>query len=140
MGSLGQALTGQRASTPKVTKILADDRGTIVYRNLGNNHSHPYIWGDQVTVASGSSSVVVASGITFHGYDLATYGNIVATPEGNLGNFYITKDTVANTVTFNCSSTASADTTVNVHVMLGISPDLESLSCRGNTGATQSLP
>lgn len=140
MSSIGQALTGQRASTPKVCKTFGDDRATLVYRNLGNNHSVPYVWADQITVVSGATSAVVASGIKFHGYDVATYGNMVATPEGNLGSFYISKDTTNNVVTFVCSTAASADTTVNVHCMLGVAPDLTSLSCRGNSGAMQSLP
>ena len=141
MGNLGQALTGKRASTPKVTKIMGDDSGTLIYRNLGNNHSVPYVWADQITVVSGATTAVVASGISFHGYDLATYGNMVVTPEGNLGACYITKDTVNNVVTLVCASAAGAGgVVVNVHAMLGIAPDLESLSCRGNTGANQSLP
>lgn len=140
MSSIGQPQTGQRTSTPKVTKIMGDDRATLVYRNLGNNHSVPYMWGDIVTVASGASSVVVASGIKFHGYDLATYGNFVALPDADLGHAYITKDTVNNVVTLTYESSASADTTVNVQAMLGMAPDLEALSCRGNTGASPALP
>jgi hypothetical protein len=99
MSSTGQPQTGQKASTPKVCKVMGDDRATLVYRNLGNNHSMPYVWADTVTVTSGSTSAVVASGIKFHGYDLATYGNMVATPEGDLGSFYFSKDTTSNIVT-----------------------------------------
>lgn len=140
MGSIGQPQTGQLASTPKVCKVLGDDRATLVYRNLGNNHSMPYIWGSALTVASGTDTVVVASGIKFHGYALATYGNFVATPEGDLGSCYISKDTGTNVVTLVCSSAATDDTVVNVQAMLGVSPDLAALSCRGNNGAQQSLP
>lgn len=141
MGSIGQPQTGQLASTPKVCKVLGDDRATLVYRNLGNNHSMPYIWGSALTVASGTTTLVVASGIKFHGYDLATYGNFVATPEGDLGYCYITKDTDTNVVTLNVSSSAANENiVVNVQAMLGVSPDLDALNCRGNTGAQQSLP
>ena len=137
---LGQAQTGQRASTPKTTKLSGDDRMCMVYRNMGNNHAVPYIWADQVTMVSGATSVIVCSGIKFHGYDVATYGNVVATAEGNIGYSYITKDTVNNVVTLVGSSAAGADVTVNVQVMLGVMPDLAVLSCRGNNGASQSLP
>lgn len=141
MPDLGQAQTGKRASTPKVVSVKGDDRMTMLYRNLGNNHSVPFMWADQVTLVSGATSVVVASGIKFHGYDLATYGNIVATPEGSVGAYYITKDTASNVVTFVSASAAGASgVVVNVQAMLGVNPSLETLNCRGNNGASQSLP
>lgn len=140
MGSIGQPLTGERASTPKVCKIMGDDRATMTYRNLGNNHSVPYIWADEITVVSGATTAVVASGIKFHGYDLASYGKFVATPEGDVGSCYISKDKVNNVVTVVCSTAAAGDTVVVVQAQLGINPDLTNISCRGNTGASQMLP
>lgn len=141
MAGLGQALTGKRASTPKVCRVMGDDNAKVIYKNMGNNHNYPVIWADTVTVVSGATQAVVCSGITFHGYDVATYGNVTASPKGNLGYFYLTHDTVTNKVTFICSSAAGAGgTDVSVQVILGVDPDMEAMYCRGNTGASQALP
>jgi hypothetical protein len=139
MPDLGQAQTGQRSSTPKVCKVDGDDSMKMVYRHMGNNHAHPFLWADELTVVSGATSVVVASGIKFHGMPLATNGTFVATPEGDLGRFWITKNTSTNVVTFVCSTAAgSGGVKVGVMAMLGSEPDLDTLNCRGNVGATQS--
>lgn len=131
---------GKLKSMPKLTKINGDDHSKAIYRNMGNNHSYPFVWATTVTVVSGTTEVVVASGIKWHGYDLASYASVVATPKGNLGYFYTTADTDANTITFTCSSSAAADTEVAMVFMLGGDLEVEGLACRGNTGAVQSLP
>jgi hypothetical protein len=141
MPQLGQAQQGALKSTPKLTKINGDDHDKVIFRNMGNNHAYPFIWATTATVVSGTSSVVVASGIKWHGYDLATHASVAATPKGNVGYCYTTADTVANTITLNCSSSASAgDVDVALIFMLGGDLDATGLACRGNTGAAQSLP
>ena len=131
---------GKLKSTPKLTRINGDDNDKVVFRNMGNNHAYPFIWATTATVADGDSTVVVASGIKWHGYDLATYASVVATPKGDLGYCYTTADTNANTVTLTCSSAASGDTDVALLFMLGADFEAVGLYCRGNDGATQSLP
>ncbi len=131
---------GSLKSTPKLTKINGDDHNKVIYRNMGNNHAYPFIWAATSTVVSGTNSVVVASGIKWHGYDLATYATVVATPKGDLGTFYTTADTTANTITLTCESTPAADVDVDMVFMLGGNMSATGLNCRGNTGATQSLP
>jgi len=140
MPQLGQGQVGSLKSTPKLTRINGDDHSKVIFRNLGNNHAYPFVWATTATVVSGTQSVVVASGIKWHGYDLATYASVVATPKGNLGSFYTTADTAANTITLNCSSAASGDTDVALIFMLGGDMEAEGLYCRGNSGATQNLP
>jgi hypothetical protein len=140
MSQLGQGQVGTLKSMPKLTKINGDDDKKVIYRNLGNNHAYPFVWGSTATVASGTQSVVVASGIKWHGYDLATYASVVATPKGDLGYCYTTADTTANTITLNCSTAAAGDTEVALMFMLGNEMEVEGLYCRGNNGATQSLP
>jgi len=131
---------GKLKSTPKLTRINGDDNDKVVFRNMGNNHAYPFIWATTATVADGDSTIVVASGIKWHGYDLATYASVVATPKGDLGYCYTTADTNANTVTLTCSSAASGDTDVALLFMLGADFEAVGLYCRGNDGATQSLP
>jgi len=140
MTLLGQAQTGMRSSTPKIVKISGDDNLKVVYRNLGNNHSYPFMWADTVTMSG--TEVVVASGVKFHGYDLATYGNVTATPLGNPGGYlWVTKDTAENVVKVHCAASYEGD--IDVKYMIGeasTSRYIEAIYCRGNSGASPSLP
>jgi hypothetical protein len=140
MPSLNIGQQGTLKSTPKLTRINGDDHTKVIYRNMGNNHAYPFVWGTTATVASGTQSVVVASGIKWHGYDLASYASVIATPKGDLGYCYTEADTVANTITFNCSSAAASDTDVALMFMLGGDLNAEGLYCRGNHGAAPNLP
>jgi hypothetical protein len=79
---------GKLKSMPKLTKINGDDHAKAIYRNMGNNHAYPFVWAATATVASGTAEVLLASGIKWHGYDLASYASVVATPKGNLGYCY----------------------------------------------------
>lgn len=131
MADLNQGQTGKLRSTPKIVKINGDDHSKVIYRNSGNNHAYPFVWATSVTVASGEQSVVVASGIKIHGYELATYATMVAMPEGNLGYLYMTRDTVNNVITlYNSTAVAGANTNVSVIFMLG--SDFSTLTCRSS--------
>lgn len=146
MADLGQAQTGTRSSTPKIVSIKGDDNLKVVYKNMGNNHTYPIMWADTVTMVSGATSVVVASGVKWHGLELATNGNVTATALGDTnGYLYITKDTAANTVTVNSSAavTTSGGVDIDVKYMMGEASSaryIEDIFCRGNTGASQALP
>lgn len=140
MADINIGQQGSLKSTPKLTKINGDDHNKVIYRNMGNNHAYPFVWGTTITVASGTTSTVVASGIKWHGYDLATYATAVATPKDNLGYFYTTADTLNNTITFSCSATPATDVEVGLLFMLGGDLAADGLYCRGNNGAAQSLP
>lgn len=140
MPNLNVGQQGALKSTPKLTKINGDDHSKVIYRNLGNNHAYPFVWAATATMVSGTQSVLVASGIKWHGYDLASYATVVATPEANIGYVYVDKDTTANTITIKSSAAASSDTSIGLMFMLGGNMVVEGLYCRGNTGATQNLP
>jgi hypothetical protein len=141
MSGLGQAQTGSLKSTPKLTRINGDDNKKIVYRNLGNNHAYPFIWADTFTVAAGEKAVTVASGIKFHGYDLASYANVVATPLANPGGyFYISKNTTTNKIQIKTTAAPGADLDFDVQIMLGEDADVENLACRGTGSPMPSLP
>jgi len=93
-------------------------------------------------MVSGATEVVVASGIKFHGYDLATYGNVTATPLADpTGRVYVSKNTSTNVVkVVNTTAAGAGGIDYDVKFMLGVDPDIESIYCRGNRGASQSLP
>jgi hypothetical protein len=132
---------GKLKSVPKLTKINGDDALKIVYRNMGNNHAYPFIWADTVTVASGATEAVVASGIKFHGMNLATYGSFVVTPKSDPGaRFWVEQNTSLNTVKVKIGSSAAGAIEFNLVCVLGADPNIEDLACRGNTGAAQMLP
>jgi hypothetical protein len=140
VGQTGHSPVGLK-SIPKLTKINGDDALKVVYRNMGNNHAYPFVWADTVTVASGATEVVVVSGVKFHGMDVATYGSFSATPKSDPGaRFWVEQDTALNVVKIKIGSSAAGAINFAVMCMLGVDPSIETLACRGNTGAAQMLP
>ena len=138
---MAQAQVGSLKSSPKMTRINADDNKKIVFRNLGNNHAYPFIWADEYTVTSGTQEVTIASGIKFHGYDLASYGNIVASPMADLnGRWYIEKNTTTNIVKIKTTAAPATDLQFDVQFMLGADADIDDLYCRGTGNPMPSLP
>ena len=135
----GQAQTGKRKSVPKSVNMKADDSRKIVWKNVGNNHNYPMIWGDTVTMSG--TEVVVSSGVGFHGFTLAEHGNVVATPRSAVATpFYITRDTVSNVVKI--ESTGSVEADFDIQYMLGANADtryIEDYVCRGNNGAVKNF-
>lgn len=136
---VGQALTGKRNSIPKITNMKADDNKKVVYKNMGNNHAYPIMWCDTITVSG--SEAVVASGVEFHGLELATYGNVVATPKGSItGTYYIEMDTTNNIVKIKSSATINADFFVQLTLGDNSPPRfIENFVCRGNRGAVKNF-
>jgi len=133
MPSKNFGLMGTRRSTPKMTRINGDDSQKAVYRNMGNNHSYPMLWAGAVTVASGVTTVTIADGIKYHGYDAATYASVSVTPNWNAGDVYVTKDTAANTITATCATAGADDgsSAIDVMFMLGEDANLDGFMCRG---------
>ncbi len=135
MTQLGQAQVGHSPglrSTPKLTRINGDDKLKVIWRNMGNNHAHPFLWGQNFTVASGITAITLVSGVKFHGMDLATYANVQATVNWVSGDFYITKNTSTNVITFNCPTAGANDgsSEVDVRFMLGSEdPTIEGIYC-----------
>ena len=100
---VGQAQTGKHRSIPKISTIKADDGKKLIFKNVGDNHAYPMIWADTITMSG--TSAVVASGVKFHGFDLATYGNVVATPRSSIAApFWISRNTSTNVITINSGS------------------------------------
>jgi len=138
MPQIGQAQAGTLKSIPKLTRINGDDNLKVIYRNMGNNHAYPFIWADTIPVASGTTEVVVASGVKFHGYDLATYASVSVTPSYDAGALYVTKDTGANTIKCTVANAGPGD--LDVFFMVGEDPQIEGIYCRGNNGAMPNYP
>lgn len=137
-----QALSGTRRSVPKICRINGDDNKALIYKNLGNNHAVPFLWGDKFTVVSGAQQVVLASGIKFHGKTLASDGNVTASPMSDPGavRWWVEKDTGLNTVVIKTSAAVGAAINFDCQFMLGDDADVDGLYCRGNRGTMPSYP
>jgi len=136
-----QALSGARKSIPKICRINGDDNLKIIYKNLGNNHAVPFLWSDSFTLASGTQELVIASGIKFHGSELADHGNVTASPMSDVGSrWWVEKDTTDNRILIKSSASVSDDVDFDVKFMVGVDPDIENIYCRGNRGVTPSYP
>ena len=132
MPQLGQAQVGFLRSTPKLTRINGDDNLKVIWRNMGNNHAHPFVWGQEFTVASGVTAMTLVSGVKFHGMDLATYANVQVTPAYNAGSFYVSKNTTTNVISLTVANAGANDgsSRVDVKFMLGASdPVIEGIYC-----------
>ena len=142
MPDIGIGQQGLLKSKPKLTRINGDDDKAIVYRNLGNNHAYPFVFADSFTVASGITTVVLASGVKFHGYDLATYCKVAVTPAFNAGAFYVTKNTTSNVISFTCTNAGANDgsSTVDALFMLGEDAAVEGIYCRGTGNPAPNFP
>ncbi|KKN02499.1 hypothetical protein LCGC14_1117100 [marine sediment metagenome] len=120
-----QAQTGKTKSMPKVVRVNADDSNAVLYRNLGNGRRLPFMWGTTVTLASGISSVVVSSGVSFNDHNVSA-GIAVATPltaSGAALTTYLAKDTVTNKLTLTATSAPVVDCDFDVMIMLGVGYD-----------------
>jgi len=119
-----QAQVGKVKSMPKVVRVNAADGEAVLYRNLGNGRRLPFMWGTTVTLASGATTVVVSSGVSFN--DHAVSGAIVLiTPLSSAGgalDYYVDKDTTNNVVTLTAGA-PSADCNFDVIIMLGTGYD-----------------
>lgn len=121
-----QALTGKRKSMPKLVRVNAADWEAVIYRNLGDGRRIPFVWADTVTVVSGATTVVVASGIVVNGYQIAE-GKFEVTPLSAAAaakEYYINKNTLTNVVTLTVNSAAGAALDYDVFAMLGTSYDV----------------
>jgi hypothetical protein len=119
-----QAQTGKTKSIPKLVRVNAADGEAVLYRNLGNGRRLPFIWGTTVTLASGTTEVVVSSGVSFNDHDVAeaVFQAIPLSAAGGALNYYIDKDTVNNVVKL-MSSTAPDDIDFDIMIMLGVGYD-----------------
>ena len=138
MPQLGNAQTGSLKSTPKITRINGDDNLKVIYRNMGNNHAYPFEFGVTTTVSA--VNTVLASGIKFHGFDLASHANIQMTVTSGVQDrhVYVERDIINNILII--KSTAGDPIEVDVKFMIGIDPVIENMNCTSNYTYMPALP
>jgi acetylglutamate kinase len=119
-----QAQTGLRKSVPKVVRVNAADGEAVLFRNLGNGRRLPFIWGTDVTLASGVTEVVISSGVKFNDHKVSE-SIVLVTPTNadSAGKeYYVSKDTVTNKVSLVVNSNTT-DLAFDVMIMLGVGYD-----------------
>lgn len=118
-----QAQVGKTKSVPKLVRVNAADGEAVLYRNLGNGRRLPFLWSDTFTLASGTTEVVLSSGVSFNEHTVAG-GLIQVTPLSEKGaelDYYVSKDTVNNVVKLTVkAAAANDDCDFDVMFMLGI--------------------
>jgi len=117
-----QAANPRGRSIPKLVRVNAADAEAVLYRNLGNGRRVPFIWGTTVTLASGTTEIVVSSGVSFNGMDVAE-GILQATAlsaDGAVLSVYFDKDTTNNVVKLVSTGAAGDDSDFDVIIMLGV--------------------
>jgi hypothetical protein len=116
-------------SIPKVVRVNADDDKSVLYKNLGNGQRVPFMWTTTVTLASGTTEVVVASGVSFSDFAVAE-GQIQVSPvftvasgltydTALLGKVYIEKDVANNVVKLKSTASTTQATDWDIFVSLG---------------------
>lgn len=123
---MSQYQTGLLKSTKKVVRINADDSNAVIVKNLGNGRRIPLLWATQVVMASGTTEVVVASGVSFSSFDISTAkfevtpsfttGSGLTYDTSIVGKLYVEKDTTLNQVKVKSTATAVEDSTLDVYI------------------------
>jgi hypothetical protein len=119
-------LTGK--SMPKIERIKASDDDAVIRKNAGDGQDIPFLWATTVTVVSGVSEVVIASGVEFGGHKVCN-GHVVVAPLDQYFaafEYYVDKNTATNVVKLVLGVTARITYYVDVYVYLGSSVDYDS--------------
>ena len=119
-------------SIHKLVRVNADDSKALVVKNLGNGRRVPLLWATEVTMASGTTEIVVASGVSFSAFDVSgaktfvtaayTVVSGVTYQTDLVGTVYMEKNTTDNTLTLKtttASGISDQDTIFDVLIFLG---------------------
>lgn len=80
-----------------LTDMHANTKSALIMKEMGNGHIRPYMWGSELTMVSGLSEVLVASGSMAGVYvDDCVYVMSPTTAEAD--PFYVEKDETEHTV------------------------------------------
>jgi len=108
---------------PNMVDICANSKKAMLMKDMGNGHMRPCLWGTSVTLVSGESSAVVASG-TIGGVnaDQAVYS---ISPVNTVDKYHIVKSSVSHGVTVEKDTgTASVETVIDVFVFMSAAVDV----------------
>lgn len=122
-----QAFPMKSKSMPKVVRVNAGDGESVLFKNLGNGQRIPLLWAETVTLASGTTEVVVSSGVDLGDHKVSE-GHVYLMPlsSGSASlTTYLEKDTVANVVTLVSTSAPDGDCLFDVLIFVGDDFDID---------------
>lgn len=104
---------------PNMVGMRANAEKALIMKDMGNGHMRPYMWGMSVTVASGETQVLIASG-TMGGVNVDECVYTLC-PVNNTTQCYVSKNTVEHTVKATFTTAPAADDATKVDVMVFMS-------------------
>ena len=99
---------------PNMVGMRANAKKALIMKDMGNGHTRPLMWGSAITVASGGTEALVASGI-MGGVNVEDCVYTISD-----GSYRIDKDSTEHTVKVKILTGSAADVTV-VDVMIFMS-------------------
>lgn len=119
---------------PNMVGMRANAKEALIMKDMGNGHMRPYLWGMSVTVASGETQALVASG-TMGGVNVDECVYTLC-PVNNSTQCYVTKDFTEHTVkvTFKSAPAADAATLVDVFVFMSTATAVDINDYTGKRG------
>ncbi len=117
---------------PNMVGMRANAKEALIMKDMGNGHMRPYMWGTSVTVASGETQALIASG-TMAGVavDECVYSPCMI---GDNTVCYISKDSVEHTVKVTMASAPSVLTTIDVIVFMSTATTVDVSDYAGKRG------
>lgn len=119
--------------TPTMVDMRANPEKALVMKDMGNGHMRPYMWGTSITVASGETQALVASGKMGGVFvEDCVYSPCVVNVNTNC---YLAKDSNAHTVKVVLADAATGDgTKVDVMVFMSTATDVDVSDYVGKRG------
>jgi hypothetical protein len=81
---------------PNMVGMRANAEKALIMKDMGNGHMRPYMWGMSVTLVSGETQALIASG-TMGGVNVDSCVYTLC-PVNNTTQCYVSKDVVEHTV------------------------------------------
>lgn len=117
---------------PNMVGMRANAEKALIMKDMGNGHMRPYMWGMSVTVASGETQALIASGTMGGvGVDACVY---TLCPVDSTTQCYVSKDAVAHTVKATFTSQVNVTTVVDVMVFMSTATTVDIDDYTGKRG------
>jgi hypothetical protein len=117
---------------PNMVGMRANAKEALIMKDMGNGHMRPYMWGMSVTLVSGETQALIASG-TMGGVnaDACVY---TLCPVNNTTQCYVSKDAVEHTVKVTFISEVTTTTSVDIMVFMSTATTVDINDYTGQRG------
>jgi hypothetical protein len=117
---------------PNMVGMRANAEKALIMKDMGNGHMRPYMWGMSVTLVSGETQALIASG-TMGGVNVDSCVYTLC-PVNNTTQCYVSKDDVEHTVKATFTSEVTTTTTVDVMVFMSTATTVDVNDYTGKRG------